>query len=87
MEEHIVYHEVVQRENIDDCDAVGDAGSFPYGENNCHICAETFTCLDNLCDHSQSSHEEYYVLFKNPKSCTSLMFDSKKLLIVSKISP
>lgn len=36
-----------------------------YGENDCHLCEKTFTCLDDLCDHFQTSHEEYYAKTRN----------------------
>jgi hypothetical protein len=41
-----------QQESIDD-----NLDSVTYGENDCHLCAETFTCLEDLCDHFQASHE------------------------------
>ena len=57
LEEHLGNHEIDQKGNIDD----SDSGSVAYGENDCHFCTETFTCLDGLCEHFQISHTEYYM--------------------------
>ena len=51
LEEHLVIPEIDS-----------DSGSGAYGENDCHLCPETFTCLDELCEHFETSHEEYYIL-------------------------
>ena len=58
-EEPIVNDETDQQEKSDESDSV------TYGENDCHLCEETFTCLDDLCDHFQSNHEEYYMKTQN----------------------
>jgi len=58
IEEHL---EDDQKDDID----VGDSGSAVYGENDCHLCTDTFTCLDELCEHFQVSHTEYYMKTQN----------------------
>ena len=50
--------DMAQDEDIENDDA-------KYGENDCHLCEQTFTCLDDLCEHFQISHEEYYDKIQN----------------------
>ena len=37
-----------------------DTSSVGYGENDCHLCDMTFMCLEDLCEHFRSCHQEYY---------------------------
>ena len=50
-----------------DIETLGDSenDSVTYGENDCHLCDKTFTCLNSLCDHFQRCHEEYYIKTQN----------------------
>ena len=57
MDENIVSNEIIQNDS--------DNESATYGENDCHLCEKTFTCLDDLCDHFEESHEEYYRMTQN----------------------
>ena len=41
-------------------DDIDDSSSVCYGENDCHLCDMKFMCLDDLCEHFQYVHQEYY---------------------------
>ena len=61
LDEHLADPDTNQKENVDD----SDSGSGAYGENDCHLCPSIFTCLDELCEHFETSHEDYYLKTQN----------------------
>ena len=57
--EFIVEHEVVETLNESNSE-MKDDDEVEYGENDCHLCDMKFSCLDYLCDHLKSNHQEYH---------------------------
>ena len=51
-----------EHEDDEECETIEmhDSTSVGYGENDCHLCDKTFACLDDLCEHFRTCHQEYH---------------------------
>ena len=49
-----------EHESESEDEHMNDSSSVCCGENDCHLCEMTFTCLDDLCEHFRCFHQEYY---------------------------
>ena len=54
IDNNVVIIDEVDQEDENDIEDV------QYGEDDCHLCDMTFTNLEDLCEHFQTSHQEYY---------------------------